>query len=88
MCVLPAQHAMCCVRLSFRRHFTALVLKSWLLLGFIISLCSPKSKQMRLSYLSQYAHQRTKQCGGGGREDRGDASLCVTTLGKAGQNFP
>lgn len=66
MCVLPAQHTMCCVRLSFHRHFTALVFRSWLLLGFIISLCSPESKQMRLSHLSQYVHQRTKKHGGCG----------------------
>lgn len=51
-------------------------LAGWLLPEFIVSLCSPKSKEMRLSHLSQAS------------EGHRSASLCMATMGKAGEKLP
>lgn len=49
----------------------AVQLDGWLLPECIVGLCSPKSKEMRLSHLSQAS------------EGLGSASLCMATVGKA-----
>lgn len=75
-----AQHAVCHVLLSYRGHLTGLALRGWLLLGFIISLCSPKSKEMGFSYLFHYVSKRAKQVGDEGQV--GEVLHCCGHTGK------